>query len=1222
MRKFFTTLFALAAIAVNAQYIPNGSFDSWKGDGNAGSTYQSSNGNEMRKRPGDEPTSWYGSSINQSVKVLFTNATKQETLIFKSTGRNGSAVKLQNKYVGAMGIGSNAPAFISFATPWVYAVSTVSDCDGGMYGSMPFNYRPDAIKGWFKRPGGTGENAHIIVYLWKGTFKNNIKSAKSNDTKDDTDRAVMGQVSSTGNGVRIASCDHAFSTTTNNDWQEITVPINYENDYIPEKLNIIISSGDYWNRNNVKDGSVLEADDVEFVYYSELASLTYNGKNYFQQGKTSYTIDEPYYENKLSVTSNGRGAVIEKSFNEETCVLTITVKGNDCAASGSRVQGYTIGAIMAHIKRAARASGNLHTYTVTFKQEEPLTVVSVSPDAAVESLRTIAIEYSDVISGTYKSTSSTKIYVGTALNKASFKVDGKVLAVTLDKEITSPGEYPLCIPEGLITRVVNGKSVTCNGEIVFKVKAPELEVVSVTPNKPVWSLKNIAVEYSDEIVGAYSDGTTSKIYVGSSENTASFSVSGNMLSITLDNTLATAGEHGLYIPAGLITRKADGSDVVCNGEIKFTVRDASEKVTAEVVAVTPDEPVDSLQTIVLEYDEEILGEYNPLNVSRIYVDSLRTTTKPLKVNKASYVVDRNFLTLTLTDVITTPGEYMLYIPEGLITCKSNGEAVVCNGEIKFTVKDMSVEPLEVVSVTPSGVVESLQTVSIEYSDEIEGIYNAADATKIYIGSNKNTASYIVDGCVLTIVLDNPLSTTGEYPLYIPEGLITRKVNKEPVVCNGEIIFTVMEPEPEPEPEPDNGPKELGERLYSLDNAHENKTYVLYNESYTAYAIYEEGHGDMVWVAGMIGGDSNHQLKDFDYAQEVDITSENACWQVIRDGDNYQLYNVGAGMYLKTPMYEFDENLKYCSFSAEPVSLSVVDLGGGKFAFNAYPSHSNAGLGYMCAAPQLDAPISVWSADDAGAAWVLIENPNVTTGDIEEPEPTPGEDVDYTPTFTGTRNYTERNINAVIFTSESYGDVRYDLNATERVSEYLDLTETLEFVAAPGEQVSVEFDTNGSWINHYIYIDYDYDGFTAGIEAGSDWKPTEDLVSYSFYNNGDSSDARGWNSTGRSISGDDRSYPILPAFAVPERPGVYRMRIKQDWCSIDPAGDSDSNFGGTFSNYGGQIIDVVLNVTDGTGIEEVETGNGKRVIYDIQGRKLSEIVKSGIYIINGKKVLVK
>ena len=133
-------------LVVVVQYIPNGSFDSWKGS--CGSTYQSSNGNEMRKRPGDEPTSWYGSSINQKVKVaIIGNVTKEETLIYKSTGRNGSAVKLQNKWVGAAGIGSNAPAFISFATPWVYAVSDVDACDGGMYGSMPFSYRPDAIKG-------------------------------------------------------------------------------------------------------------------------------------------------------------------------------------------------------------------------------------------------------------------------------------------------------------------------------------------------------------------------------------------------------------------------------------------------------------------------------------------------------------------------------------------------------------------------------------------------------------------------------------------------------------------------------------------------------------------------------------------------------------------------------------------------------------------------------------------------------------------------------------------------------------------------------------------------------------------------------------------------------------------------------------------------------------------------------------------------------------------
>ncbi|MBO7239361.1 MAG: alpha-N-acetylglucosaminidase [Bacteroidaceae bacterium] len=45
--------------------------------------------------------------------------------------------------------------------------------------------------------------------------------------------------------------------------------------------------------------------------------------------------------------------------------------------------------------------------------------------------------------------------------------------------------------------------------------------------------------------------------------------------------------------------------------------------------------------------------------------------------------------------------------------------------------------------------------------------------------------------------------------------------------------------------------------------------------------------------------------------------------------------------------------------------------------------------------------------------------------------------------------------------------------------------------------------------------------------------------------------------------------------------------------------------------------------DTTDIEEVKGENGKvKTIYDLQGRKLSEITEPGIYIVNGKKVLVK
>ena len=92
-----------------------------------------------------------------------------------------------------------------------------------------------------------------------------------------------------------------------------------------------------------------------------------------------------------------------------------------------------------------------------------------------------------------------------------------------------------------------------------------------------------------------------------------------------------------------------------------------------------------------------------------------------------------------------------------------------------------------------------------------------------------------------------------------------------------------------------------------------------------------------------------------------------------------------------------------------------------------------------------------------------------------------------------------------------------------------------------------------------------------------------------------------------------------------------MRVKLDWCNIDPNGDIDGKFG-DFMGNGGQIVDFLLKVEgndSSLGIEdveenEVENGDASVVegIYDMQGRKLEEITKPGLYIINGKKVLVK
>lgn len=359
MKKFFTTLILFAAVAAQAQYLPNGGFDSWKtacgtteAFGTGGLT--SSKTGEMRQRPGVEPTDWNGSSINQKVVMQ-----KKQELIYNENG----VVKMQNTFVGVGSIGSVAPGFINLATPWVYAVSEISECDGGVYGGVSFTNKPDAIKGRYKRTDATGENSHIIVYLWNGNFTSNVGSKSAPDqARNNVDRAIIGESNYTGDGTLVAKCDYSFTSTTNNDWQEIVVPLEYVSDEAPEMMNTIISGGDYWTRANMKDGTTLYADDVQFVYYSRLASLTYNGDNYYKEDVDTYYIFDEYDASKLSYTLKGQSASANVAKNAANSAffdeVTITVSnvGNDI--DGVSTHTYNVVFLKAGYFRLLDANGN------------------------------------------------------------------------------------------------------------------------------------------------------------------------------------------------------------------------------------------------------------------------------------------------------------------------------------------------------------------------------------------------------------------------------------------------------------------------------------------------------------------------------------------------------------------------------------------------------------------------------------------------------------------------------------------------------------------------------------------------------------------------------------------------------------------------------------------------------------------------------------------------
>lgn len=361
MRKILlTALLAAGGLTASAQYLQNEGFKYWKKE--CGKTDQTSKYKKkvnapagfLQPRPGTEPCYWNGSNVYQQVVLgVVSVPAKNSELVTTSMRGDSEVVKLKNVHMGVGIYSSEAPAFINFATPWVYAVTDIDACDGGVYGDTTFTYKPDAIKGVFKRTQGDApENAHIIAYFWTGTFNSPIAQAGSDGNKStriqaDVDRAVMGRPDAgtvTGDGKLIASCDYAFATTKNNDWEEIVVPIDYKlTDVAPTKMNVIISSADYWNRGNIQVNSILEVDDVQFVYYHALESITYKGKTIkMEEGKNFYNllIDEDFDISKFSYEKKGAGATVDKSFDPELQMLTVTVKGNDFNVNPKSVTVY------------------------------------------------------------------------------------------------------------------------------------------------------------------------------------------------------------------------------------------------------------------------------------------------------------------------------------------------------------------------------------------------------------------------------------------------------------------------------------------------------------------------------------------------------------------------------------------------------------------------------------------------------------------------------------------------------------------------------------------------------------------------------------------------------------------------------------------------------------------------------------------------------------------
>lgn len=180
------------------------------------------------------------------------------------------------------------------------------------------------------------------------------------------------------------------------------------------------------------------------------------------------------------------------------------------------------------------------------------------------------------------------------------------------------------------------------------------------------------------------------------------------------------------------------------------------------------------------------------------------------------------------------------------------------------------------------------------------------------------------------------------------------------------------------------------------------------------------------------------------------------------------------------------------------------------------------------------------------------------------------------TYEGNSSHDQRYVRSITMNGGT-SPFSVSVYSTTRQAIYVDKTDHV-LEAYAGEEIQPVVNWAGEWMHGYLYIDYDKD-YTFSYTLGSDDYPTADgeLVSYTFYSPSDSQ--WGKNSKGESTKHDSR-LDNVPSFTLPESlaPGEYRVRLKIDWCHLDPCGHPDE-IANTLTGNGGNIVDFTLRIVE-------------------------------------------
>lgn len=380
MKKIYTSLamLALAASSAMAQQLPNVGFEgAWVESYPWNSVYNQLSMKDALKNMGDEttfckqPEGWIVSNVLGVVSEK-TDGTGYgalgTTVVADSVAGNNSksALRLTNRPNPFMAT-QIVPAFVSFGKAWAtntlnFANFQVENKDGGVFGGLEFDKRPDALVFDYQRAyaeGAEAQNATVLVYAWKGTWtqenvpgNNAMGPATVTVTMTDRDRNILGMETAQGGAVTKSDDAELIAKSLQYiegeaaDWTNYVLPIEYLSDATPAKINVVLAANDYFDSENIVNGNSLTVDNVKFVYYSRLVSASFGGQAVegFDADKYEYELagEMPVTDDyKFELLGGGKSATVVAKPEGNTMTVTVTNNGEDLDGKAEHIYTFT-----------------------------------------------------------------------------------------------------------------------------------------------------------------------------------------------------------------------------------------------------------------------------------------------------------------------------------------------------------------------------------------------------------------------------------------------------------------------------------------------------------------------------------------------------------------------------------------------------------------------------------------------------------------------------------------------------------------------------------------------------------------------------------------------------------------------------------------------------------------------------------------------------------------